>query len=94
MNLNRRLARLEQSLIPKQHDLGPPCGSCGAPESTIVYEGIHMRLVPDEDDDPTCIECGRALDRESGRPIYARKIVRIVRAKPPEGWEPRTYCPD
>lgn len=84
MNLQRRLTRLEETLIPKQHDLGEPCEVCGAPESTIIYEGLHMRLVPDEDDDPICVECGRALDRDSGRPISANVLVRIVRAQPPK----------
>lgn len=94
MSVQRRLTRLEESLIPKQLDLGEPCEVCGAPDTTIVYEGLHMRLVPDEDDDPTCDACGRALDREFGRPIHAQVFVRIVRAQPPEGWERRVYCAD
>lgn len=84
MSLQRRLTRLEETLIPKQHNLGEPCEVCGAPDTSIVYEGVHMRIVPDEDDDPTCVECGRALDRESGRPIHAQVLVRIVRADQPD----------
>lgn len=84
MSLQRRLTRLEESLIPRQHNLGEPCEVCGAPDTSIVYEGVHMRLVPDEDDDPICVECGRTLDRDSGRPIHAMVLVRIVRAEPPQ----------
>ena len=85
MSLQRWLRRLEETLIPKPNDLGEPCEVCGAPDTSIVHDGLHMRLVPDEDEDPTCDACGRALDRESGRPIHAQVLVRFVRAQPPEG---------
>jgi hypothetical protein len=89
MSVQTRLDRLEQALAPRVGTDGPHCDVCGAPDSAIVYEGMHFRIVPDEEDDPTCAGCGRMLDRESGRPILAKWLMRLVRAKPPEGWEPR-----
>lgn len=94
MSLQNRLARLEQSMRPAVQDREPPCDVCGAPESTIIYCGLHFITVPDPDNEPKCPECGRWLDDATGRPIKAQQLVCFIRAKPPEGWEPRTYCPD
>ncbi len=81
MSILNRLSRLEQTLAPRAGTDGPPCEVCGAPDSAIVYEGPHIRLVPDEDDDPTCEGCGRVLDRETERPIVAGVLFRIIRGK-------------
>jgi len=85
MSLQSRLACLEQELAPRAKH-GPPCDVCGAPESAIVYPGVHMQIVPDPEEALICEGCGRALDEETGRPIEAGIVVRLIRAQPPEDW--------
>jgi hypothetical protein len=82
MNLQHRLARLEQSMRPTVQDRDPPCGVCGAPESTIIYRGIHIIMVPDPDNEPVCPGCGRWLDDATGRPVRAQMFIRLIRGLP------------
>lgn len=88
MSLQNRLARLEQSMRPTVQDRESPCDECGAPESTIIYCGIHIIMVPDPDNEPRCPACERWLDDATGRPIKAQRLILLIRAKPPPGWNP------
>lgn len=54
------------------------------PENAIRFEGLLIMLVPDPSLDQQCEACGRALDLESGKPIVAQTIVKLIRAIPPE----------
>jgi hypothetical protein len=88
MSMQSRLARLEQSMRPSIQDRESPCNECGAPESTIMYKGLHFIMVPDPDNEPKCSACGRWLDDATGRPIKAQWLTCFTRAKPPSGWNP------
>lgn len=84
MNVLRRLENLESALNRAPADGREPCEVCGAPENAIRFEGLHLMLVPDPLLDRECEACGRAIDPESGKPIVAPMIVKLIRAVEPE----------
>ena len=84
MSITARLASLESALNQCPGDGLEPCEHCGAPENAIRFEGLHLMLVPDPLLDRECEACGRAIDPESGKPIVAKTIVKLIRAIPPE----------
>lgn len=83
MSIQNRLARLEQLMRPACVDHNPPCDVCGAPGSTIHYQGVRVVLIYDERNEPKCEACGRWLDDATGQPISADYMVCLIRATDP-----------
>lgn len=81
MNIQRRLDQLEAAL--NRGDGIEPCEVCGAPSNAIRSEGVHAVIIPDDAADRDCAACGRPIDPETGKPIVAPTIIKIIRATPP-----------
>lgn len=83
MSITARLASLESALNQSPSDGLQPCEHCGAPEHAIRFDGLRIVLIPNPAMDRDCEHCGRAIDPESGKPIVAPMIVKLIRAIPP-----------
>lgn len=84
MSITARLASLESALNQSPRDGLEPCERCGAPDHAIRFDGLQIVLIPDGSMDRDCAHCGRAIDPDSGRPIVAPFVVKIIRSEPPE----------
>lgn len=80
MSITARLASLESALNQSPGDGLQPCEHCGAPDHAIRFDGLRIVLIPDGSMDRDCEHCGRAIDPESGMPIVAPHVVKVIRA--------------
>lgn len=84
MSITARLASLESALNQCPSDGLEPCEHCGAPDHAIRFDGLRIVLIPNPAMDRDCEHCGRAIDPDSGQPIVAPCVVKVIRSEPPE----------
>lgn len=80
MSITARLASLESALNQSPNDGLEPCEHCGAPDHAIRFDGLRIVLIPNPAMDRDCEHCGRVIDPDSGKPIVAPCVVKVLRA--------------
>ena len=79
MSVERRLVDLEAAIRDESGGCVEPCEACGAPENATRYR----RSVVLFNRERVCEACVRAIDNETGRPIIAPSVTRLIERPPP-----------